>query len=92
MSTFVFKNLRQLFDKYAVARTEHDALVKSMTKIFFKFVAFSENPNFTYNIRYILVIDHNLAKQAKSTLTFVMNLFYCKKLGNDNLIFPGQKD
>ena len=39
-------NLRQLFDKYAVARTEHDALVKSMTKIFSNFVAFSENPNF----------------------------------------------
>ena len=27
-------NIRQLFDKYAVVRTEHDALVKSMTKIF----------------------------------------------------------
>ena len=47
MTTFVFKNLRQLFDKYAVARTEHDALVKSTTKIFSNFVAFSENPNFT---------------------------------------------
>ena len=41
------KNLRRLFDKYAVARTEHDALVKSTTKIFSNFVAFSENPNFT---------------------------------------------
>ena len=40
------KNLRQLFDKYAVARTEHDALVKSTTKIFSNFVAFSEIPNF----------------------------------------------
>ena len=40
------KNLRQLFDKYAVARTVHDALVKSTTKIFSNFVAFSENPNF----------------------------------------------
>ena len=38
MSTFVFKNLRQLFDKYAV--------VKSTTKIFSNFVAFSENTNF----------------------------------------------
>ena len=46
MSTFVFKNLRRLFDKYAVARTKHDALVKSTTKIFSNFVAFSENPNF----------------------------------------------
>ena len=46
-STFVFKNLRQLFDKYDVARTEHDAFVKSTTKIFSNFVAFSENPNFT---------------------------------------------
>ena len=35
-----------LFDKYAVARTEHDALVKSTTKIFSNFVAFFENPNF----------------------------------------------
>jgi hypothetical protein len=40
------KNLRQLFDKYAVVSTEHDALVKSKTKIFSNFVAFSENPNF----------------------------------------------
>ena len=46
MTTFVLKNLRRLFDKYAVARTEHDALVKSTTKIFSNFVAFSENPNF----------------------------------------------
>ena len=48
MTTFVLKNLRRLFDKYAVARTEHDALVKSTTKIFSNFVAFSENPNFTF--------------------------------------------
>ena len=47
MTTFVLKNLRQLFDKYAVASTEHDALVKHATKIFSNFVAFSENPNFT---------------------------------------------
>ena len=46
MTTFVFKNLRQRFDNYAVARTEHDALVKSTTKIFSNFVAFSENSNF----------------------------------------------
>ena len=45
-----------------------------------------------YNIKNILIIDHNLSKQAKSILTFIMNLFYYKKLGNDNLIFPGQKD
>ena len=32
--------------KYSVARTELDALVKSTTKIFSNFVAFSENPNF----------------------------------------------
>ena len=37
LPTFAFQNLRQLFDKYAVVRTEHDALVKSTTKIFFKF-------------------------------------------------------
>ena len=40
------KNLRRIFDKYAVARTEHDTLVKSTTKIFSNFVAFSKNPNF----------------------------------------------
>ena len=45
------KNLRKLFDKYAVALTEHDALVKSMKKIFSNFVAFSENPNFTLRIQ-----------------------------------------
>ena len=48
MTTFVLKNLRRLFDKYSVARTEHDALVKSTTKILSNFVAFSENPNFKY--------------------------------------------
>ena len=31
------KNLRRLFDMYAVARTEHDTLVKSTTKILLKF-------------------------------------------------------
>ena len=41
------KNLLQLFDKYAVACTEHDALVKSTTKIFSNFVAFSEFPQET---------------------------------------------
>ena len=33
LTTFVLKNLRRLFDKYAVARTEHDALVKSTVAI-----------------------------------------------------------
>ena len=46
LSTFVLKNLHWLFDNYAIARTEHDAFVKSATKIFSNFVAFSENPNF----------------------------------------------
>ena len=45
-NTFVFKNLCQLFNKYAVVRTEHDALVKCMTKIFSNLLAFAENPNF----------------------------------------------
>ena len=40
------KNLRRLFGKYAVSHKEHDALVKSMTKIFSNFMAFSENSNF----------------------------------------------
>ena len=42
--TFVFKNLRRLFDKYAVARIEHDTLVKSTTKIFFKFRGLLRKP------------------------------------------------
>ena len=46
LTTFVLKNLRRLFDKYAVTRAEHDALVKSASKSFSNFVAFSENPNF----------------------------------------------
>ena len=40
------KNIFQIFDKYAVAHTENEALVKSTMKIFSNFVAFSENPNF----------------------------------------------
>jgi hypothetical protein len=48
LTKFVLKNLRRLFDKYDVVGTEHDALVKSTTKIFSNFVAFSENPNFNY--------------------------------------------
>ena len=50
LTTFVLKNLRPLFDKYTVAGTEPDALVKSTTKILKKFVAFSENPNFKKRI------------------------------------------
>ena len=46
LSTFVLKNLWQLFDKYAVARTENDTLVKSTTFFLSNFVAFSKNPNF----------------------------------------------
>ena len=46
LTTFVLKNLRQFFAKYAVVRTEHYAHVKSTTKIFSNFLAFSENPNF----------------------------------------------
>ena len=37
MTTFVLKDIRRLFDKYAVLCTEHDTLVKSTMKIFFKF-------------------------------------------------------
>ena len=36
--------------KTCTLNTEHDALVKSSTKIFSNFVAFSENPNFKYLI------------------------------------------
>jgi hypothetical protein len=48
LTTFVLKNFCRLFDKYAVAHTEHDALVKSTTKIFSNFVAFSEKNNFIF--------------------------------------------
>ena len=34
MTRFVLKNIRRLFDKYAVTRTEHKALVKSTTLFF----------------------------------------------------------
>ena len=44
LSTFILKNLRQLFDKYAVARTEHDALVKSTTNFFVKFCGLLRKP------------------------------------------------
>ena len=39
------KTLCRLFDKSAIACTEHDALVKSTTNISSNFVAFSENTN-----------------------------------------------
>jgi hypothetical protein len=44
LSIFVFKNLPRLFDNYAVARTEQDALVKSTTKIFFRFCGLLRKP------------------------------------------------
>ena len=52
MSTFIFKNLCWLFNKYAVARTEHNILVKTTMKIFSNFLAFSENPNCTKSITF----------------------------------------
>ena len=42
MTTFVLKNL---IDKYAAACTEHDAFVKSMTKIVFKLCGLLRKPN-----------------------------------------------
>ena len=48
MTTFVLKNLRWLFDKYAAGRTEHDAHVKSTTKIFFKFCGLLRKPKLYY--------------------------------------------
>ena len=44
LDNIVLKNLRRLFDKYTVARTEQDTLFKSTPKIFSNFMAFSENP------------------------------------------------
>ena len=55
------KNLRQLFDKYAVAQTEHNALFKSTTKIFSNFVAFSENQKTqTLNMQDFLLLAYNI--------------------------------
>ena len=54
------KKLRRLFDKYAVARTEDDALVKSTMKIFSNFMAFSENPNFNITIERNDLLKMNL--------------------------------
>ena len=71
MTTFVLKNLRRLFDKYAVARTEHDALVKSTTKIFSNFVAFSENPNFTYLINLVNVHCKCLHTNYRLIIVFI---------------------
>ena len=61
-----FLNLRRLFDKYAVSHTEHDALVKSTTKIFSNFVAFSENPNFNCVMTSSAVYYVNYAKYLLS--------------------------
>ena len=71
LSTFVSKNLHQLFDKHAVAGTEHDAIVKSTTKIFSNFVAFSENPKFTWN-------RVKLSKNLGATLVvpFTLDIFF----------------
>jgi hypothetical protein len=52
LTIFVLKNLHRLFDKYTVAHTEHDTLVKSTTKIFSNFVAFSENPKFKWSLNF----------------------------------------
>ena len=37
--------IASVFDKYAVARTENDTLVKSTTFFLSNYVAFSKNPN-----------------------------------------------
>ena len=55
MTTFVLKNLRRPFDKYAVAPTEHDALVKRTTKIFFKFCGLLRKPKLYYLVKWILL-------------------------------------
>ena len=49
------KNLCRLFDKYAVARTEHNTPVKSTMKIFSNFVAFSENTKFNTWMTFFLL-------------------------------------
>ena len=62
-TAFFLKNLCQLFWQ---ARTEHYALVKSTTIIFFSnFVAFLENPNFT----------HATKKKPFSFLKFIKGCF-----------------
>ena len=72
LSTFVLKNLRRLFDNYAVARTEHDALVKSTTKIFFKFCGLLRKPklylaetnrDFYFNLKFLYRLASNNSLQ-----------------------------
>ena len=62
LSTFVLKNLRQLFDKYAVARTKHDALVKSTTMIFFKFCGLLRKPKLYVNVSANLIGSTHVKK------------------------------
>ena len=77
-----FLNLRRLFDKYAV-RTEHDALVKSTTKIFSNSEAFSENPDFImkgFKVKYVFQSLINICFQFRwhflvHALCFVSNDF-----------------
>jgi hypothetical protein len=69
------KNLRRLFDKYAIACTEHGALVKSTTKIFSNFVTFSENPNFTRNRLNEFECNYCKAFFMNSKNQFLKNLY-----------------
>ena len=91
MSTSFLKNLRRLFDKYAIASTEHDALVKSTTKIFSNFVAFSENPNFNTatncQIKLDQIADSLVKLQIKIGVHFInVELSQLLTLGNSFIL------
>ena len=64
------ENLRRLFDKLAVAPTEHDALVKSTTKIFFKFCGLLRNPNFNSVQNCSLIKSRSLGVSGFEILRF----------------------
>ena len=78
MSTFVFENRCQLFGKYAVARTEHDALVKSIKKIFFQILWPSHNVLTLIQTSYIMALDLLLDYTLKCKFGYGISLMVGK--------------
>ena len=86
MTTFVLKNFRRLFDKYAVGRTEHDTLVKSTTNIFFKFCGLLRKPKlyllfFIFNRQFLF-----LASQARDLLSKMLVIDQEKRISVDEAL------
>ena len=94
MSTFVFKNLCQLFDKYAVARTEHNTLVKSTSKIFFKFCGLLRKPKLYLHTKFEAadlnsVYKQTLSVEASAAVTYKVRPFL-NQVGSDSQNLPVQ--